>query len=56
MKFWEKDGAYFRGKDYPTEVLIKGEWKPYEGDVARVKLFGTEIEAHQLPENKNEAA
>lgn len=55
MKFWELDGAYFRGKDYPVDVFVNGQWKPYEGDKARVKLFGTEIDQVPGAEAKDSA-
>ncbi len=43
MKFFEMDGAVFRGENFPAEILVGNEWKPYKGDKARVMMFGNEI-------------
>ncbi len=44
MKYFELDGALFRGEQIPAEVFQGGKFVPYRGDKARVYNFGNEID------------
>lgn len=45
MKYWEKDGALFRGGDWPEAVYHAGKgWVRYAGDASRVVSEGTVID------------
>lgn len=43
MRYFEYDGALFRGERFPAEVYRDGNFVRYEGDAARVYTFGNEI-------------
>lgn len=43
MRFFELEGAVFRGENFPVEIRVGDSWKPYQGDRARVMMFGNEI-------------
>lgn len=56
MRYYESEGALFRGERFPVEVFRNGEFVRYEGDVARVYMFGNEIaedEAKAMMEGGN---
>jgi hypothetical protein len=56
MRYFESEGALFRGEQFPAEVFRSGGFAPYKGDAAKVYMFGNEIsedEAKAMMEGGN---
>lgn len=56
MRYFECEGALFRGESFPAEVYHDGNFVRYRGDAARVYHFGNEIsesEARGMMEGGN---
>lgn len=43
MRYFECEGALFRGESFPAEVYQNGNFVRYKGDAAKVYLSGDEI-------------